>query len=122
MSLRPHIAELKHHISRQFLLEVQVVLRRILGAHVRLEIPVQQHGTEGSPILRGAGWRAQYSIKRIGTDGAALRNEGSVQKRCGQEGAAAERWFGTELFENKLLHGVVEQAQPPRMVVLGLGL
>jgi hypothetical protein len=121
VTLRSHITELKDHISSQFLLEIQVVLSRILRAHVRLEIPVQQHGAEGSPILRRAGRRAQYSIKGIGADGAALRNEGSVQKSCRQEGAAPERWFGAELFQNKLLHRVVEQAPTAADGGLGIG-
>jgi len=68
MPLRPDIAELENHISRQFLLEIQVVLGRILRTHVWLEIPIQKHGAEGSPILWRAGRRTQYSSKRVGAD------------------------------------------------------
>ena len=120
MSLRSYVAELKHHVSSQFLLEIQVVLSRILRAHVRLEIPVQQHGAEGSPILRSPRLRAEDSVERVWADAAGLRNERSIQKGCRQECAATERRFGAELFENQLLHWIVEQA--PTSADGGLGI
>ena len=49
MSLRSDITNLQHQVLGQLALDIEVVLRRILRAQVRLELPVQQQRTETMP-------------------------------------------------------------------------
>src|SRR5215470_3573892 len=60
--LRPDITNLQFHVIRQLLLNREVVLRRILAAHVRLELSEQEVGTEHSPVHRLIPWRIQDTV------------------------------------------------------------
>src|SRR5579862_9408062 len=88
----------------------EVILRGVLRAHLRLEIAVQEHRPETGPVLRCAGGRAQDTVEWVGIDGSALRHKRSIEKRRRKIRAAAKRRFGSELFEDQLLHRVVEHA------------
>ena len=73
MSLRSYIAHLQHNVSGQFPLDIEVVLSRILGAHVRLKIPVQQHGAEAEAQSCGVpGVGLRIPVKGLGLRRAGL--------------------------------------------------
>ena len=111
MSLRTHIPDLYFHVVREFALDGEIVLRGILAAHVWLKLAEEQNRTESRPIDRLAAWRVQDSIERIRVrEGSALVLERPVEQSSHREGAAAERRFGTELLENKLLDRIVEKS------------
>src|SRR5579863_7936484 len=120
MALRANVSELHDNITGQLPLNRQVVLRRVLRPHVRLEITVKQHGPEAGPILGRTRRWAQDAIKRIRIDGTTLRDKRSVQERRGKIRAASERRLGAELFEHQLLHRVIEE--PPTGTDAGLAI
>src|ERR1700689_4585309 len=100
MSLRTNVSQLQNDIPGQLALNRQVVLRRILRAHVGLEIAEQQHRPEAGPVLRAAGSGTQNPVEWVWTHCSALRNERRIKECCGQEGAASERRFCAELFQH----------------------
>ena len=69
MPLRAHIPDLNFHIVREFALDGEIVLRRILAAHVWLKLSEEQNRTESRPIDRLAAWRVQDSIDEEATNG-----------------------------------------------------
>ena len=111
VTLRSHIADVQLRIPGKFALDAEVVLGGILGAHMRLKIPIQQDGFESGPVLRRARLGSDDAVERVEVRSPTiLRDEWRVELRLRQEDAAAERRLRSELFENQLFNWVVEQA------------
>src|SRR5437660_4074845 len=110
MALRAHVAKPQTQILRQFTLNTEVVLHRVLRPHVRLEFAKQQDGTEDGPIHRLAARRIQYAVERIRIWKSCLRIEGGIKEGLDQEGATAERWLRAELLKHQLLDWVIEHS------------
>src|SRR5258708_3679624 len=91
------------------MLDGQVVLIGILAAHVWLELPEEQDGTELGPVDRLSAGGVQDAVEWVGESRAAiLREEWLIEQGGGWKAAATERWLGAELFQNKLFDGVIE--------------
>src|SRR4051812_5828113 len=108
--LRSDIPDLEYKILGEFALNIQVVLRRILRAQVRLELSVQQQRPEALPVGILPRRRIDDAIERIWLYRAVLLQVWSVEQRSVDDVAAAEGWLSAELLEHQLLHRVVEQA------------
>src|SRR5579864_1296937 len=116
MSLGTHISDGEYQVFRNFLLDSEIVLRRVLGAEIRLELSEQEYGTECRPIHRGSGLRSQDSVERIGSDGeiaraSELAHEGRREQALRDQRTAAEGRFALELLEHQLLDRVVEDSK-----------
>ena len=111
MPLRSYVANHEAHVMSQLVLDRQIVLRRVLRAHVRLELSKQQDRTEYRPVHRLAPWRIQDSIERIGIYRCPiLPQEGQVELGVNGESTSAEWRLCTELLEYQLLNWIVEHA------------
>src|SRR5215475_160808 len=99
MPLRPNIANHDAHVVSQLVLNRQVVLRRILAPHMRLELSKQQNWTEYRPVHGLSPRRIEYSVKRIGVGSATvcwssvLSQERQVELSFHGESTAAEWWL-----------------------------
>lgn len=51
VSLRTHVIDLPQNAFRDFPLDTEVVLSRVLRAHMGLEVPIKEDGAEAGPIL-----------------------------------------------------------------------
>src|SRR5260370_15233956 len=112
MGLRSYVTNLKKQILREFVLNCEIVLVRVLAAHVRLEFAEQKNVTKNRPVHVLTTLRSQDSIKRIGNrKSAALVLEGCIEESVKDERAASKRRFSAELFQHQLLDGIVEQAK-----------
>ena len=121
VTLRADVAELQHQVPGQFAFDGEIVLSRILRAHLGLEITVQQDGAEGRPILRRTRFGSQDATERIRTDGTVLPNERRIQERRGQVCAASEGRLGAKLLEHQLLHRVIEKSPASADTGLAIG-
>src|SRR2546426_10334989 len=119
MSLRPDITDLEFHIVRQLALDGEVVLGRILAAHVRLKLSEQRVWTEHSPVHRLPSLRIQDTVdtgQRGQTEWIGIREASAlVEKRFVEQSVEGEcaptEWrLGAELFQHKLLNRVIEQS------------
>src|SRR5437870_8586937 len=90
MSLRPDITDLEFHIVRQLALDGEVVLGRILAAHVRLKLSEQCVWSEHCPVCWLSACRIQDAVDAaqltqaewIGiSEAPALVLKGSVEDR-----------------------------------------
>src|ERR1700683_402659 len=111
MPLGAHVADFQLHISGQFSLDSEVVLSGILRAHVRLEIAKEKDGLECRPIHLTSSRGVEDSVKRIQIrGGAVLAQKRLVKLRLIDKGASAEGRLSAELFQDKLLDRVIEEA------------
>ena len=119
MPLRTNIADLKLHVFGQLTLDIEVVLRRILAAHVRLHLSEQRVWTEHCPVCRLVPRRIENAIhaaqlrqaEGIGvSETSALVTKRLIQQSIEGECAPTKGWFSAELLQHKLLNGVIEQS------------
>ncbi len=119
MSLRPDITDLEFHIVRQLALDGEVVLGRILAAHVRLKLSEQCVWSEHCPVCWLSACRIQDAVDAaqltqaewIGiSEAPALVLKGSVEPGIEGKRASTEGRLSTELFQDKLLNRVIEQS------------
>src|ERR1700757_4038461 len=111
MPLRSDVANHDTHVMSQLVLNRQVVLRRILAPHMRLELSKQQNWTEYGPVHRLSSCGIQYSIEGIRIDSTSiLTKKRQIELSLHRESTAAEWRLRTELLQYKLLNWVIEQA------------
>src|SRR3954468_3777947 len=117
MTLRADVPDFKFHIVRQLALNSEVVLRRILATHLRLECSKQRNWTKHGPVHRLATWWSQDSVdtgqrgepERIRVrESTALIFKRGVKQSIEGECASSEGWFRAELFQHQLLDRVIE--------------
>ncbi|TMP89496.1 MAG: hypothetical protein E6L07_15815 [Verrucomicrobia bacterium] len=99
------------HVAGQLAFDGQVVLFRVLRAHVRGELAKIDAAEESRPIQRLDSRRRQYSGERIRKNISGLVDKGCLEERGANEVAAAKGRLCTELFENELFDGIVENAE-----------
>src|SRR5215470_3830157 len=105
MPLRPYVTNHDTHVMSQLMLNRQVVLRRILAPHMRLELSKQQNRAECRPVDGLPSWWIQDSIKRIGIDRCSiLPQERQVELSFYRESTSAEWRLSTELLQHELLN------------------
>src|SRR5258708_15470846 len=111
MSLASNVSNLEDQILRQFPLDRQVILLRILRADFRRGLSVQENWTEHRPIHCLISCRIQDAVKRIRRARSVLILERQVEHRVVNAGTAAERWLSTELLHHQLLDRIVENTE-----------
>src|SRR5271156_5173732 len=109
--LRSDVAERHHHVGSNLLLYLEVVLLGVLRSQVRFELAIHDDGPKSRPVDGLAGFRLEETIEGIRRDGARLAHEWSLKQRRKQAVTAAEGRLALELLEDKLLHGIVKNAE-----------
>src|SRR6267142_1860216 len=111
MSLPAYIRNLEYHILREFSLDRQVVLLRVLGADMRRRLPIEKDRPKHRPIHWLIPWRVQDPIKRIRGGRSVLILERQIQHGVENAGTSAERRLGAELFHHELFDRIVENSE-----------
>ena len=118
VALGSYVAYLQFQIPSQFAFDGQVVLRRILTSHFRLELAEKKNWTEHAPVHWLPAWRIQDTVvarqlrqtERIGVgERPTLIEKRSVEESIERERATSEWRLSAELFKHELLNWVVEQ-------------
>src|SRR5713226_7092673 len=91
------------------MLDRQIVLRRILRAHVWLEFTEQQDRFKQRPVKGGAWLRIENTIGPVRQHSTALIHVRSVEQRAERGQTDAERRLRAELLKHELFNRIVKQ-------------
>ena len=95
-------------------MNIEVVLRRVLGTHVGLELAIEKDGPEEREVHWGTTLRVQETTERIGINNSViaeiLTKKRVLQKRAIDKRTASEWGLGAELLQDQLLDRVIEQS------------
>src|SRR5258708_12588794 len=110
MAVSSQIGNLKDEIPDNFALDRQVILFRILGAHVWSELPVQQNRAEILPSHSLPAWRIQNPVERIGSGSSILILEGRIEHSVENARDSSERRLSTEVAKYELSDWVLKES------------
>src|SRR5258708_13268106 len=102
MSLPAYIRNLEYHILREFSLDRQVVLLRVLGADMRRRLPIEKDRPKHRPIHWLIPWRVQDPIKRIRGGPSVLIFERQIPHGVENTRTSAEPTLRPNLFHPTL--------------------
>src|SRR5258705_8534413 len=102
MSLPAYIRNLEYHILREFSLDRQVVLLRVLGADMRRRLPIEKDRPKHRPIHWLIPWRVQDPIKKIRGGRSVLIFERQIQQGVEKTGNFPQTGVRAELVPHQL--------------------
>ena len=100
VTLGSNVSNLQHQIACEFALNIEVILRRVLSAHLGLELSKKQDWAEHGPVHRLPARRIENSVERIGDRSSVLQFERGIEQTIGDTGTASEWRLRAELFQH----------------------
>src|SRR5437016_14597093 len=110
MSLPAYVRNLEYKVLREFTVDRQVILLRVLRADMRRRLSIKKDWPEQRPIHWLISWRIQDPVKRIRCARSILILERQIEHGVVNARAAAERRLCAELLHHQLFNRIIEYA------------